>query len=150
MAGTYTKLYYHIVFSTKHRRPLITPNIENDLHRYLQGVVEGIGGTPIEVNGAADHVHILALLPPKIAVSDALRDIKANSSKWLHDSRDDYGGFRWQDGFAAFTVSKSVVETVREYIRNQKRHHVEWNYQAELLELLNRHEVEYDERYLWD
>ena len=150
MAGTYTKLYYHIVFSTKHRRPLITPRIEHELHKYLHGTISGIGGLPIEVNGAADHIHILAVLPAKIAVSDALRDIKANSSKWLHESRDDFGGFGWQDGFAAFSVSKSLVDAVREYIRNQKQHHAEWNYQAELLELLKRHEVEYDERYLWD
>ena len=150
MAGTYTKLYYHIVFSTKHRRPLITPGVEDDLYRYIQGILRGIGGTPIEANGAPDHIHILTLLPPKIALSDALRDIKAGSSKWLHESRDEFGGFRWQDGFAAFTVSRSQVDPVREYIRNQKSHHAEWSYQSELLELFKRHDVEYDERYLWD
>jgi REP element-mobilizing transposase RayT len=150
MAGTYTKLVYHIVFSTKHRQSFITPAIEEELYKYLAGIVRGIGGLCVSVNGTPDHVHLLVIFPPKIALSDALREIKANSSKWLHETKPELAKFAWQDGFAAFTVSKSAVEAVSEYIRNQKTHHGQRDFKAELLELLARHEVEFDERYLWD
>ena len=108
MAGTYTKLFYHIVFSTKHRSELITPAIELELHKYIAGIVRGIDGSCVEINGMPDHVHLLAILPPKIALSDALREIKANSSKWVHETKPDLAKFGWQDGYAAFTVSKSA------------------------------------------
>ncbi len=150
MPGTYTKLFYHIVFSTKNRANFISTAIEEELYKYLAGVVRGIGGSCIAVNGMPDHVHMLVILPPKIALSDAMREIKANSSKWLHETKPELAKFGWQDGFAAFTVSKSAVDSVREYIRNQKTHHGRRDYKAELLELLARHEVEFDERYLWD
>jgi putative transposase len=107
MAGTYSKLYYHIVFSTKNRQPFITANIEEELHKYIAGVIRGIGGSCIDINGMSDHLHLLAILPPKIALSDALRDIKANSSKWIHESKPELAAFAWQDGFSAFSVSKS-------------------------------------------
>jgi REP element-mobilizing transposase RayT len=106
MAGPYTKLYYHIVFSTKNRGPFITSVIEDELHKYISGIIRGIGGVCVEINGMSDHIHILAILPPKIAVSDALREIKANSSKWIHETKPDLAKFGWQDGYAAFTVSK--------------------------------------------
>lgn len=136
MAGTYTKLFYHIVFSTNDRRPLIVDEFESELHKYMGGVIRGIGGISLEINGMPDHVHILAILPPKAAVSDSLRDIKANSSKWIHETKKSER-FGWQDGFAAFTVSKSQVEPVRQYIREQKAHHVRIEYKSELLGLLD-------------
>jgi putative transposase len=150
VAGTYTKLYYHIVFSTKNRRPFINTDIEERLHKYISGIIRGIDGTSIEINGAADHVHILTILPPKVDVSDALREIKANSSKWVHETWPDVSKFGWQDGFAAFTVSKSQVEPVRQYIREQKIHHQQSDYKQELIGLLDKHEIEYDESYIWD
>jgi REP element-mobilizing transposase RayT len=150
MAGTYTKLYYHIVFSTKNRQRYITDAIEDELHKYICGIVRNIDGSGIEINGASDHIHILAIIPPKISISDALRTIKANSSGWLHETKPECARFAWQDGYAAFTVSASNVESVRAYIRDQKTHHCERDYKSELLALLNKHGVEYDERYLWD
>jgi len=150
VAGTYTKLYYHIVFSTKHRQEFINSAMEDQLHKYVAGIVRGIGGSCIEINGMPDHVHILSILPPKIAVSDALRDIKANSSKWVHETTPQLHNFGWQDGFAAFTVSKSQVEPVRQYIRDQKQHHRRSDYKQELIGLLEKHEIDYDERYIWD
>lgn len=150
MAGTYTKLFYHIVFSTKHRAPFITEAIEDELQKYISGIVRGIDGACLEINGMPDHVHLLALLPPKVAVSDALREIKSNSSKWVHETKAELAKFGWQDGYAAFSVSKSQVDSVREYIRNQKRHHGALDFKAELLKLLAKHEVEFDERYIWD
>lgn len=150
MAGTYTKLFYHVVFSTKHRQDFITPAIEDELFKYITGIVRGIGGSCVAINGMPDHVHLLMILPPKIALSDALREIKANSSKWVHESKPGLAKFAWQDGFAAFSVSKSAVESVREYIHDQKSHHRGRDFQQELLELLARHEVEFDEQYIWD
>ena len=150
MAGTYTKLCYHIVFSTKNRAGYITPSIEDELHKYLGGIVHGLGGLSVEVNGMSDHIHMLAILPPKIAVSDALRVIKTNSSKWVRESKRDLAMFGWQDGYAAFTVSRSQVDSAAAYVRQQKTHHARRDFQAEFLELLEKHGVEYDPRYLWD
>lgn len=111
MAGTYTNLLYHIVFSTKERRQLIVPAIEEDLYGYLGGIVKGIERKLLEINGIADHVHLLVKLPPKIAVSDGVRKIKANSSKWLNnEEKSRFYKFGWQDGFAAFSVSESQVD----------------------------------------
>jgi putative transposase len=149
MAGTYTQLFYHLVFSTKNRQPFISTEIETDLHKYIAGIFRNLDAVCVEINGMPDHLHILALLPPKIAVSDALRDVKANSSRWIHDNQRDLADFAWQDGFAAFTVSKSQVESVRQYVREQKSHHRTSEFKSELIALLEKHGVEYDERYLW-
>lgn len=148
MAGTYTNLLYHIVFSTKERRQLITPAIEAELYNYIGGIIRGLKGVQLEIGGIADHVHILAKFKPTLSLSDAVRDIKANSSKWLNEKSKIYK-FGWQDGFSAFTVSESQVERVVGYIQNQKRHHKRKTFQEELVELLGKNRVEYEERYLW-
>lgn len=150
MSGTYTKLYYHIVFSTKERREFINPEIETELQKYIAGIVRGIKGTCIEINGMTDHLHILAILPPTIAISDALRTIKSNSSKWIHEKFRELRSFSWQDGYSAFTVSQSQLGTLQAYIRNQKTHHASRDFKTELVAILERHGVEYDERYIWD
>jgi putative transposase len=149
MAGTYTKLIYHIVFSTKTRQTFISEQIEAELYKYIGGIIRGIGGSCLEINGMPDHVHILASLPPKIALSDALRDIK-NSSKWVHETKPTLQKFAWQDGFSAFSVSTSQVEPVRQYIVDQKTHHNQRDFKTELLGLLDKHEIEFDERYILD
>ena len=149
MSGTYTNLLYHIVFSTKERRQLIVPSIEEDLRGYLGGIVKGLERKLLEVNGVSDHVHLLAKLPPKLALSDAVRDIKANSSKWLNDEKSKFYKFAWQDGFAAFSVSESQVDRVRGYIHNQKQRHKRLTFKDELLALLDKHRVQFDRRYLW-
>jgi putative transposase len=143
MAGTYTKLYYHIVFSTKNRQRFIDETIDDELHKYICGIIRGFGGQAIEVNGTADHIHILAIIPPTISISDALRTIKANSSKWVHETTPALAAFAWQDGYSTFTVSASQVEPVRQYIRDQKSHHSERDFKSELLALLQKHGVDY-------
>jgi REP element-mobilizing transposase RayT len=148
MAGTYTNLLYHIVFSTKDRRQLIKPTIEERLYKYMGGIIRGLGGVGLEIGGVDDHIHILVKFKPTIALSDAVRDIKANSSKWLNEQAKIYK-FAWQDGFSAFTVSESQVERLRRYIRNQKTHHRRQTFQEELLELLKKNQIERDDRYLW-
>ncbi|HEY4233902.1 MAG TPA: IS200/IS605 family transposase [Lacipirellulaceae bacterium] len=150
MAGTYTKLFYHLVFSTKNRQRFITAVIEEEFYKYIAGILRNIDGSCVEINGMPDHVHILAVLPPKTSVSDALRTIKASSSKWVHETKPKLKMFGWQDGYSAFTVRKSQVDSVREYIRDQKAHHAERDFKGELLALLAKHEVEFDERYIWD
>ena len=149
MAGTYTNLWYHVVFSTKGRRRLITPAIEDELHKYVGGLVRNLEGQLVEANGDLDHRHLLILLKPKFALSDIVRDIKASSSGWPNERTRSLHKFGWQDGFAAFTVSQSQVPRVVAYIRNQKEHHRRVDFKTELVELLRKNKVEYDERYLW-
>lgn len=150
MAGTYTNLIYHIVFSTKGRLPLITPKVKDRLYEYMGGVIRGENGVLLEVNGISDHVHLLTKFKAQPSISDMLRSIKANSSKWVNE---EFGGlhkFGWQEGYAAFTVSASQVPHVARYIQGQEEHHRRTDFKAELLKLLDKHQVEYDERYLWD
>jgi len=149
MPGTYTNLLYHIVFSTKERQPLITPDVKEELYRYIGGIIRAEGGKLLEIGGIEDHVHIVAKLKPAIAVSDALRLIKANSSKWTNEGKSKMR-FAWQEGFGAFSVSESQVEPVAQYIRHQEEHHQVQTYREEFVSLLERHGVEYDPRYLWD
>ena len=150
MSGTYTNLLYHLVFSTKQRIPLITTALQEELYRYMGGIIRGQGGTLLEIGGMPDHVHLLAKFSPKKAVSDMLKDIKANSSKWVNEEKTSLRKFGWQEGYAAFTVSESQVTQVVKYIRNQEEHHRKRNFKSELIGLLDRHEIEYDERNLWD
>lgn len=150
MAGTFTNLLYHIVFSTKHRAPLIVHELQVDLYEYVGGIIRGEGGVLLEIGGIADHVHLLTKFKPAKSVSEMLNRIKAKSSGWLNAERSPSRGFSWQEGYAAFSVSESQVPYVRHYIQSQEEHHQRQSYQDEVRALLDRHDVEYDERYLWD
>ncbi|HEX7379649.1 MAG TPA: IS200/IS605 family transposase [Pirellulales bacterium] len=149
MASTFTNLLYHVIFSTKNRIPCIDTALRQDLHAYLGGIVRELGGAALEIGGVADHVHLLVKLPPKIALSDFMRTLKANSSKWMNEEKLKLRKFGWQDGYSAFSVSKSQTPEVRSYIQNQEAHHQRKSYQDELRALLRRHEIEFDERYIW-
>lgn len=149
MAHTYSKLMVHVVFSTKERQPLIVDSIIGDLHAYLGGIVRKLDGTALAIGGVADHVHLLMAYPPRLAISDLVRTIKANSSGWVHEKWPDQS-FQWQAGYAAFSVSESSREQVVRYIQGQKEHHRQTSFQDELLALLRRHQVEFDEAYLWE
>ena len=149
MASTLTNLLYHVVFSTKGRSPLITDEVREPLYRYVGGIVRNQGGALLEIGGVADHVHLLARFPASKAVSDLLRDLKSDSSGWLNRERPQ-DRFAWQTGYGAFTVSQSQVGTVRRYIRGQEEHHRQRSFKEELVGLLKKHEIEHDEKYLWD
>jgi putative transposase len=149
VAQSLTNLLYHIVFSTKHRDPLITSAIEARLHGYLGGLVRGKKGIALEIGGVSDHVHVLAKLSQNISVADVLRELKAHSSGWIHSEFPSHNQFGWQLGYAAFTVSESQVRRVREYIRKQNEHHRRVTFQEELISLLRAHRVEFNEEYLW-
>ncbi|MEO5858041.1 MAG: IS200/IS605 family transposase [Pyrinomonadaceae bacterium] len=123
MPRSFTNLIYHIVFSTKGRRPLITPDKEARLYEYIGGIIRGLGGILLIINGVEDHVHVLAKLRPDKSVSDVLRDLKANSSGWMHGVFPDAADFSWQNGYGAFTVSESQIDGIRKYIAGQKMRH---------------------------
>ncbi|MBL8205281.1 MAG: IS200/IS605 family transposase [Blastocatellia bacterium] len=148
MSSSYTNLIYHIIFSTKDRRPIITDAYQSRLYDYLSGTIRGLGGISLALNGMEDHVHLLAKLRPDKSVSDVLRDLKANASGWMHDVFPALEDFSWQRGYGAFTVSQSHVEKVREYIAAQQEHHRKQSFRDEFIRFLRANGVEYDERYI--
>ncbi|HSW45161.1 MAG TPA: IS200/IS605 family transposase [Phycisphaerae bacterium] len=150
MPHSYTNLLYHFVFSTKGRRALLTPNTRAELCPYLAGAVRGEGGDAVSVQGTADHVHILARLRQDKALADVLRNIKANSSKWLHQRFADQQSFAWQQGYGAFTVSESQSGKVRRYIEGQEDHHRKTTFQDEFTALLKAHGIAFDPRFIWE
>ena len=145
---SYTSLAYHIIFATKERRPQVTDELRPRLCQYVGGIIRDEGGQMLEANGPVDHLHVAAIVPPKIAISDLLRVLKAGSSRWVHDTFPDARAFGWQEGYSAFTVSRSGIPPLLAYIRNQQEHHKTVTFREELIALLERHGIEYDERYL--
>lgn len=143
-------LHVHLVFSTKYREPHITPDLAPRLYAYLGGIARRADSPLVAVGGIADHVHLLVLLGRQTCAADLVRDLKANSSAWVHEMFPERARFAWQGGYGAFAVSKSNVEAVRAYIARQEEHHGKQNYQDEFREFLTRHEIEWDERYVWD
>ncbi len=147
MASTYLSLHYHLVFSTRDRAPLITPPLLPRLHEYLGGTVRGLGGFPQGIGGVADHVHLLVGLKATHCLADFMRELKKASSVWMHDEAG-LAEFAWQEGYAAFTVSATACKAAQRYIANQAAHHRRHSFREELIELLQRAEVEYEEKYL--
>ena len=149
MSRTYTNLLTHLVFSTRDREPFIAPELRSELYAYLGGLTRELKGKSYGVNGTIDHVHMLISLPPKVSISEALRFIKSNSSGWVHDKWPKRKSFSWQLGYGAFSVSKSNVPSVLNYIRNQEAHHRKTSFKEEFVEFLVKNEIDYDERYIW-
>jgi REP element-mobilizing transposase RayT len=147
---SYVRLYYHIIFSTKNRVPTLDADIRSRLYPFMAAGVAAEGGAAEIINGTADHVHILARLRQDRALSDVLRDLKANSSEWIHKEFPALRSFAWQAGYGAFSVSLSQVPNVRPYIANQEEHHRRVPFQEEFVALLRPHGIEFDERYMWD
>lgn len=150
MANTYTNLLFHIIFSTKNRAAYIGEDIREPLYQYVGGVIRGEGGTLLEIGGVADHVHLLARFKAAISVATMVRRIKTSSSKWMNQRPGIDFKFAWQAGYGAFSVSESQVDPVRRYIQNQAEHHKRRTFKDELREILSKHDIEFDERYLWD
>ncbi len=145
---SYTNLQYHIVFATKNRHPWLEPELLSRTIGYIGGIVRDLGGKLFDGNGQPDHLHLAAGVPATLAVSDFVRDIKGASSRWLHEIESELAEFAWQDGYSAFSVSKSQLESVAAYIRSQQEHHRKMTFNEELIELFKRHDISYDERYL--
>ena len=148
MPSTHLSLHYHIVFSTKDRAPIIAAAWRERLPAYIGGVGQNIDGVPEAIGGVADHVHLLIGLRATARLADVRRDLKAGSSRWVHDEIRERA-FTWQEGYGAFTVSASQREEVREYIARQEEHHRKRTFQEEYVELLQRSGVEYNGLYLW-
>ena len=150
MADTFTNLLVHIVFSTKHRAALLGEPLRERLYEYIGGILRKEGDLLLEIGGVEDHVHLLVRLKADRSVSSMARDIKASSSKWVHQTFPERRGFAWQVGYGAFSVSESQVSAVRRYIQGQAEHHARFSFKDELVALLRRHGIAFEERYLLD
>ncbi len=149
--ASHQQLLYHIVFSTKERRPLLREDDFRDgVWRYMAGVASNLQGHALRIGGYYDHAHLLLRIPAKIAVADFVRQLKANTSKHINEKRGSRLKFHWQDGYGAFTVSPSKVNAVSAYIDGQVEHHRKRTFQEEYLKMLADHEVDYDPKYLWE
>ena len=146
MPSTHTSLHYHLIFATKNREPMIAAPWRAELHSYLGGIVKGLDAQPQGVGGVADHIHLLVSLKSTHCLSDLMRELKKSSSSLIRDSH--LPSFQWQEGYAAFTVSASARESVKQYIANQEEHHRVKSFREELIGFLRKSGVEYDERYL--
>ena len=147
---SYVSSYYHCVFSTKERQPLVPPELQDRLWPYLGGIARQNEMKAIEIGGVADHVHILLSLPSTLAIAKAMQLIKGGSSKWVHESFPEHRLFGWQVKYGAFSVSVSQLDKTIHYIQSQAEHHRKMTFQEEFLALLKKHGIAYDERYLWE
>jgi putative transposase len=149
MANTYTQIYIHIVFAVEGRQNLIKPEHNDELQKYITGVVSGQKQKLIAINNMPDHLHLFVGLRPDSALSDLVRDVKANSSKFINEKRWVVGRFSWQEGFGAFSYSRSQFGAVIRYIENQQTHHTNKSFREEYIELLEKFNVDYDRRYIF-
>ena len=149
MAQSLVKNVLHITFGTQSRHPLITGEIKPDLIRYLAGIARDAKSPALAVNVMPDHAHLLVTLNKNLALSKLVQELKQGSSRWINQQQKIQEHFHWQNGYGAFSVSQSVLSQVINYINNQETHHQKIDFQEELRELLRRHKIEYDERYLW-
>jgi putative transposase len=149
MANTYTQIYIHVVFAVQERAALIEDSWKEELFKYIAGILKNQGVKLIAIGGMEDHIHILFALTPTVALSDLVRDIKASSSKFINEKGFVRGKFYWQEGFGAFSYSRSQIDAVAKYVLNQEKHHARRSFKAEYIALLERFDVDYDERYLF-
>lgn len=150
MAGTFSQIYIQVVFAVKGRSNLINTKWKDDLHKYISGIIKGKEQKSIIVNGMPDHIHAFIGLRPAMAISDLVRDIKNNSTNFINDHNWVQGKFMWQEGYGAFSYGHSQVETVYNYILNQEKHHQKKTFKDEYIQFLEKFEVPYEERYLFE
>jgi len=150
MAQTLVSLYVHVIFSTKNRAGLITPEIEPDLFGYIGGILNNNKSKLLAANGTSDHVHLLISLSKNLGLSELVGDIKRDSSVWIKKQDSQFRAFHWQDGYGAFSIGHSQIKTVKDYIARQKIKHAKIDFKNEFRAVLRKYEIEYDERYVWD
>ena len=150
MSQAFVKNYVHLIFSTKHRSPIIHPPFANELYAYLGGVCNNLGCHSVNVGGYTDHVHVLCMISQKIALMKLVQDLKSNSSSWMKTKDESVNNFYWQDGYGAFSVNPLEVDVVIKYITTQHDHHQKFTFQDEYRAFLKKYRVNFDERYLWD
>lgn len=150
MPQSLSRILIHLVFSTKNRERVLSPGIQSELHPYLAGILDNIQCPSLQVGGVEDHVHMLFGLSRTRTMADVVETVKTSSSKWIKTKDAGSADFRWQSGYGAFSVSQSDADAVISYIRNQARHHQKMTFQDEYRRLLERYQVAFDERYMWD
>jgi len=149
MPNTYTQIYIQFVFTVKYRNGVIEKHWKDQLYKYITGTVNALGHKLIAINGVEDHIHILVGYKPVQSFSDLMKAVKQNSSKWINDNNFTKRKFEWQEGYGAFSYSKSQIETVIKYIQNQEEHHKIKTFREEYLEILQNFEVDFDEKYIF-
>jgi len=150
MANTYTQFNIHIVFAVKGRENILAKNFRDDLFRYISGIINGLGHYSLAVNGYKDHVHVFFEYNPKSSISDVVRDIKANSSKWINENKFVAGKFSWQQGYGGFSYSRSQRAGVIQYIMNQEEHHGKKTFKAEYMKLLHDFEIDFKNEFVFE
>ena len=150
MSQSLSKMYVHIVYSTKHRSKILIPEIQTDLYAYFGGICNTLESYPIKIGGYFDHIHILCLLSKKIALVSLLQELKTGTSKWIKTQGESFAKFHWQDGYGAFSVSPSQINIVSDYISKQVEHNSKVSFQDEYRAFLKKYKMDYDERYVWD
>jgi len=149
MANTYTQIYIHSVFTVQNKISLIKPQWQDDLYKYITGIVQNNGHKLIAINGMPDHIHLLVGMKPNQSLSDLMQDVKGDSSKWIHEKGLIKGKFEWQAGFGSFSYSISQIDAVVKYINNQKNHHKKKTFIQEYLEFLEKFKIPFDDRYIF-
>jgi len=149
MANTYTQIYIHVVFAVEGRQNLIKPEHYNELQKYITGIVSGQKQKLIAINNMPDHLHLLVSLRPDSSLSDLVRDVKAGSARFMNEKHWVMGRFSWQEGFGAFSYSRSQLGAVICYIENQQKHHARKSFREEYIELLEKFGVAFDQRYIF-
>ena len=150
MAGKYLSLLVHFTWSTAGREPWLETQMRNDLYSYIGGIMNNKNAKLLSAGGMFDHIHLYASMPSTISVADFVNAVKSNSSRWIHESFARLRNFAWQEGYGAFSVSKSEEGKVVRYILNQENHHRKRTFKEELVGLLEKHGIAYDKRYIWD
>ena len=150
MANTYSQINIHAIFCVQGRENILKANFRGDLFKYISGILKKKGQFSLAVNGHYDHIHIFFELSPSLALSDIIRDVKASSSKWINDNKFVLGKFSWQEGYGAFSYSRSQRSNVIEYIMNQKDHHQKRSFKEEYMDLLRKFEIKYQDEYVFD
>lgn len=149
MANTYTQIHLHIIFAVKYRESIIRDSWKDELYRYITGIVQNNKHKMIAINGMPDHIHLLVGMRPTQSVSELLQDIKGNSSKWINEKKFIKSRFEWQEGYGAFSYSKSQLKNVVTYIENQEEHHRKKTFREEYLDFLKAFEVDFDEKFIF-
>lgn len=149
MPSTYTNLNYHIIFSTKKRQAFLSSDISKRLFPYMQGIAKHNNFHILSINGIEDHIHILLSIKTTVMLSKTMQLIKGNSSKWIHDTFDELSHFAWQEGYGAFTVSYSQIQSVKDYIKQQEAHHRKFDFRTEYRNFLRKHDIDFDEKYIF-
>jgi putative transposase len=149
MANTYTQIQIHFVFAVKFRHGIIQSKWKEDLYKYIAGIIQNNNHKLLAINGMPDHIHILIGLRPAQSISDLMKEVKQSSSKWINDNKLINGHFEWQEGYGAFSYSKSQINQVINYIQNQELHHKKKTFEEEYLDFLEKFEIDYDEKFIF-